>query len=139
MRRRALLQAGACAAIAGCQSVLSDDAEPLWLGVVEFINTVEDEQTLEIEVFADDELVADPSVTLDAASAYKASSAEVKKSWPDEAQSYTIRVETAVEDEPVEKRLDEAFTEDCETVRGIVSPDQFRMSRGSDGKCYEES
>lgn len=139
MRRRALLQAGVCAAIAGCQSVLSENDDRLRLGVVEFVNEVEDEQTLEIEVFADDELVADPSVTLDAAAEYIASGAELKKSWPDEAQSYTVRVETPVEDEPVEVRLDEAWTEDCETVKGWVSPDQFWMSRGTDGNCYEES
>lgn len=139
MRRRALLQATGCAAIAGCQSVLSDDAEPLRLGVVEFTNWVENEQSLEIEVIADDQPASEHSLTLEPATTNEPSGARLEKEWPDEAQTYTLRVETAVEDEPVEERIDEDLADDCETVLGIVRSDRLEMTRGMTGKCYEDS
>lgn len=138
MRRRALLQAAGCVATAGCQSILPDDTEPLRLGVVEFRNWVEGEQTLGIAVSADDELVSETTVTLEPATTNQPSGARLEKEWPDEAGSYTLRVETEVEDDPVEVRIAEDLAESCETVLGTVRADRLEMARGVAGQCYGE-
>lgn len=137
MRRRALLLAVGCTAIAGCQSVLPDTDETVRLGVLQVVTHVEREQEVDVEILADAETVHETTVTLGAADVNQPTWEILEKDWPDEAHSYLVRVRSEIEDDPVELRLEDPLAESCETLQIQLRDERVRLFRGTAGQCYE--
>lgn len=133
MHRRALLSTLGVAALGGCQALGTDD-ETLSLRTVEVGNRSDRPQALSLRIDADGNSVHESSHDLEAGEPYAAE--PLDRDWPEEADSYTLRVESDVEVGAVERVFDERLGGRCFDLIVLVSREErVEVFRGTSGDC----
>lgn len=133
MHRRALLSTFGLAAVGGCQR-FGLGSEPLGLRAVEVGNRSDRPQTLSLRIDAGDDLVHESTHDLAAGDPYAAE--PVDGDWPETADSYTLRVESDVEDGAVERVFDERLGGRCfDLIVRVSRAERVEVFRGTSGEC----
>lgn len=133
MHRRALLSTLGLAALGGCQRLGLGD-ETLSLRTVEVGNRSAEPRSITLRIEADGDSVHESTHDLEAGDPYAAE--PVDRDWPEEAGSYTLRVESDVEEAEVERVFDERLGGRCFDLIVLVSREErVEVFRGTSGEC----
>lgn len=133
MHRRALLSTFGVAALAGCQR-LGFGEETLSFRTVEVGNRSAEPRSLTLRIEADGDPVHESTHDLEAGDPYAAE--RVDRDWPVEADAYTLRVESDVEDGEVVRVFDEPLGGRCvDLIVQVSRAERVEVFRGTSGEC----
>lgn len=133
MRRRALLSTCGVAVLAGCQRLGIGD-ETLSLRTVDVGNRSAEPRSITLRIGADGDSVHESTHDLEAGDPYAAE--PVDRDWPEEANSYTVGVESDVEEDEVVRVFDERLGGRCFDLIVLVSrAERVEVYRDTSGEC----